>query len=67
MTWHYVAVREYDKATKEWYYSVGEKYPRFGIVPECMPSGSSRKELIRDLEMMLEDVKRYRTEVVRCT
>ena len=59
MTWHYVAVK------RDGCYYVGERYSRFGVVPKIVPMGDTKKQLIKDLEMMLEDVKRYRTEEVK--
>lgn len=63
--WHYRPCKKIDKFGRP-YYVVVEVYKnicgkRLWTEGACSPFGNSRKELIRDLEMMLEDCKRRRT------
>ena len=64
MTWHYIPIKKY-VGKNIYYYVVGERYSGCGIASDIAPMGMTKKELIRDLEMMLEDVKRYKTERVK--
>jgi hypothetical protein len=68
MTWHYKAGRfknpdgSYHYQVIEWYvpdHSTDEAGMDVGWTDAITPSGDTKQELIRDLEMMLEDVKHH--------
>lgn len=60
--WHYRASKRKIPGTNEICYGVIEYYQKCGWSENYeKPFGATKKELIRDLEMMLEDVKKYKT------
>lgn len=63
MAWHYRIRKRTDKG-QDWYdiveyYSRPAEWTKDGV----SPGGETRKEVIRCLEMMLADAKRYKTLV----
>lgn len=63
MSWHY-QVRKYTSGKETWY-DIVEVYtsPRGWTRKGIKPMGESREEVIRCLEMMLYDAKKYKTLV----
>lgn len=64
MSWHYQIRKRTDKGQA--LYDIVEIYikPKRGwTINSQAPQGETRAEVIRDLEMMLRDAKRYRTLV----
>lgn len=64
--WHYRPCRRKDLDGSYYYvvveyYKVGRGTKPMWTELGCSPMGNSRKELIRDLEMMLADCKKRRT------
>jgi hypothetical protein len=64
MTWNYRVVK-----SKDGVYSVGEVYLNedakiWGMTKKEYPQGCDVDELIEDLEMMLEDVKRSKHDII---
>lgn len=61
MSWHYQIRRR--KIGKEWSYDIVEQYskPLGYTVLGVAPTGESRTEVIKCLEIMLKDVKKYKT------
>ncbi len=67
MTWHYIPVR-YKSEDGTWVYTVQEFYGKFLHTADkhgISAMGESKKELIRDLEMMLNDLKKRPTKTVK--
>jgi len=67
--WHYRPCKKIDENGTP-YYVVVEYFKNVCGKPmwtedKCFPMGETREELIRDLEMMLEDCKRHKTLVER--
>lgn len=59
--WHY---RPFKKICKDGdiLWGVVEYYgKKYGHTPPCTPMGNTKKELIKDIEYMLKDVKTRRT------
>jgi hypothetical protein len=69
MSWHYQIRRKSVKGSTSTtpYYEIVEVYNRpYGYTEgPSSPLGESRRGLIRDLEMMLHDAKKYRTLIVK--
>jgi len=68
MTWHYRAFKVMSKDKKKMpYYCVKEYFNTgrntFWIEEAITPIGDTKKELIEILEMMLKDIKHYKTKV----
>ena len=62
MSWYYRPSKRKCKLTGEVYWGVVEYYSSGYSTSELStPRGSTKAELIRDLEMMLEDCKRRKT------
>jgi hypothetical protein len=58
MTWHYQARKRIDK--DDVWFEVAEVYSGgMATTGRIAPTGSTKKELIQDLERMLADVKAY--------
>ena len=67
MTWRYIPVR-YKCEDGTWVYTVQEFYGKSLYTADMhgiAAMGESRKELIRDLEMMLKDLKKHPTKTIK--
>lgn len=61
MAWHYQVRRR--KCCDNWVYDIVEVYtkPKGWTESSMIPRGNTRREVIMDLERMLEDAKKYPT------
>ena len=60
MSWYYRTRRR--KLNGKWFYDVVEYFkPKSWTKDSIAPCGDTKKELIKCLEMMLDDVKKIRT------
>ena len=62
--WHYRVFRRPGYLCK-WLYTIREYYAPCSYTEDSIPFGETRGELIKDLENMLADAKRYSTKTLK--
>ena len=67
MMWHFIPTRTKTK-NGSWIYTVQESFGKYGHTAKkegISPLGENKKELIQNLEWMLNDLKKYPTKTIK--